>query len=66
MISSKTKNKQTLRISEKDLFRLLSDNEKYRHRIDELSMINNELLSEINELKKQLAEKLTKFENILY
>lgn len=55
MNTEKTKKKETIRISKKDLLKLLADNEHYQKQITELQTRGTELLLENRELKKQLA-----------
>ncbi len=52
-----TKKKDTVRISKKDLLKLLSDNEHYQKQITELQTRGTELVTENRELKRQLAER---------
>jgi Mn-dependent DtxR family transcriptional regulator len=51
-----TKKKDTIRISKKDLLKLLSDNEQQAKQIKDLQGRCNEYLEEVRSLKKDLEE----------
>lgn len=61
MNTDKIKRKETIRISKKDLLKLLADNEHYQKQITELQARGTELVTENRELKRQLAERQPQF-----
>jgi regulator of replication initiation timing len=62
MNTEDTKKKTTVRISKKDLLKLLADNEHYQKQITELQTRNTELLLENRELKQKTLPDKPKFE----
>lgn len=56
MTEGKVKKKNTVRISQKDLLKLLADNEHMKKQVTELQGRGTELVTENRELKKQLED----------
>lgn len=56
MTEGKVKNKDTLRISQKDLLKLLEENKHMSSQVTELQTRGTELVNEVRDLKSQLKE----------
>ena len=57
MNTEDTKKKETVRISKKDLLKLLADNEHLQKQVTELQTRGTELVTENRDLRKQLADR---------